>query len=232
LLRSQVANSKESNYSTPSSLGPSEQHSVSQQPEPIPAVNPNVAIDTSNSVVELFATSTSELSASLFQDVSSHKIANMVAEEQLNTFRQVFILVFPFVYIPNTMSSLELRRQKPFLWLVIMALTSKMVSQQFAIEETIWTIITQRIIREHAVNIDLLLGIVCFASWSHYFKKDKPFMTMLSQIAVTLTLELGLQKDSFRQGRSSASPEKSVEQNARTMEERRTILAVYHLTST
>lgn len=101
--------------------------------------------------------------------------------------------MFPFVHIRGTMRAHDLRHEKPFLWLNIMALATKTVSEQFAIEETIWQIISRRIVAQHFVNMDLLLGVVCFASWSHYYKKDKPFMTTLSQLAVSLACELGLQ---------------------------------------
>lgn len=63
-------------------------------------------------------------------------------------------------------------------------------------------------------------------------------MTMLSQVAVSLAFELSIQKDvsgnSTRRSRSvgpsqlRAEPPRPV---VRTMEERRTILAVFHLTS-
>ncbi len=62
---------------------------------------------------------------------------------------------------------------------------------------------------------------------SHYFKKDKPFMTMLSQLAVALAMELNIHKD-VPQART-ARRENSTPQ-VRTMEERRTMLAVFHLT--
>jgi hypothetical protein len=235
LLRSQAARTKdmlESDYDTPSSLEQLENHQSTPQETPTgTVVNPIVAIDPDNGLVTLLSTGTSDLTTSVLQDTSIHKISNMVAEEQFNTFRRSFIPVFPFIHVPVTMSALEFRSQKPFLWLVIMALTSKMVSQQFFLEETMWKIISRRIIQEHAVNVDLLLGVVCFASWSHYFKKDKPFMTMLSQIAVTLAFELGLQKDTFPGRIKKIASQNPIAQSLRTMEERRTILAVYHLTS-
>ncbi|KAM0814794.1 hypothetical protein AB5N19_00585 [Seiridium cardinale] len=131
------------------------------------------------------------------------------------------------------MKSCELRNVKPFLWLNIMALATKSVSQQFAMEETIWQIISQRIVVQHFANIDLLLGVVCFASWSHYFKKDKPYMTMLAQIAVSLACELGINGDipTRANKRNRSQPNGSQQLKCRNLEERRSILAVFHLTS-
>lgn len=46
-----------------------------------------------------------------------------------------------------------------------MSLTTKFVSQQFAMEEVIWHIISRRIVAQQIAELDLLLGLVCFASW-------------------------------------------------------------------
>lgn len=105
--------------------------------------------------------------SSILEDVAVHQLSSRVAEEQLHTFHRAFIPMFPFVHIPVKTTAADLLRQKPFLWLVIMALTTKNITQQFAMEETIWSIIAQRIVTEHLANLDLLLGLICFASWYH-----------------------------------------------------------------
>ncbi|KAI1827783.1 hypothetical protein F4861DRAFT_288786 [Xylaria intraflava] len=202
-----------------------------------PLREPDVVIDTTASVVHLLRPSSPVLANSpVFDDVSTYQISERTAEEQLDTFRSFFITMFPFVHIPSTTSASELRRQKPFLWLVIMGLATKSVSQQFAIDDMIWRIISQRIVSEHLADIDLLLGLIAFASWCHYFKKDKPFMTMLAQLAVSLASELNLHKDvpaniARRDHPRRILAQKYPEQRIRTLEERRTILAVFHLTS-
>jgi hypothetical protein len=196
--------------------------------------------------------------SSVDKDVTVHDMPDFMAEEQLDTFRRAFLPMFPFVHVPATLKASSLRRERPFLWLNIMALTTKMVSQQFAMEDTIWRIISQRVMVQHLADMDLLLGVVCFASWSHYFKKDKPFMTMITQVAVSLACELGLQgevsfncsvllssrsidsvsanvgpfKVPVRSNKRSKSATQGEQQpRKRTIEERRTILAVFHLTS-
>ncbi|KAK9785895.1 putative Zn(2)-C6 fungal-type domain-containing protein [Seiridium cardinale] len=161
--------------------------------------HPEMLVDTVHNTVQLLRPSSpSPLRSPIMEDISLHHIPEAVADEQLATFCRAFLPIFPFVHIGATMKSCELRNVKPFLWLNIMALATKSVSQQFAMEETIWQIISQRIVVQHFANIDLLLGVVCFASWSHYFKKDKPYMTMLAQIAVSLACELGINGDSSR----------------------------------
>ncbi len=54
----------------------------------------------------------------------------------------------------------------PFLWLVIMCFTTKLVQQQFEMEETIWNIVALRVVTQHHASMDLLLGMVCFSAWS------------------------------------------------------------------
>ncbi|RYO85816.1 hypothetical protein DL766_003772 [Monosporascus sp. MC13-8B] len=198
------------------------------------ARDPDVVIDTATNVVHLLRPASPHMSLSpVLEDVSVHEVPDRLGEEQLGLFRRVFVPMFPFIHIPTTMSAAELRLQKPCLWLVIMSLTTKSVSQQFTMGETIWQIISRRIVSQHLADLDLLLGVVCFASWSHYFKKDKPFMTMLAQLAVSLVFELGIHNDVPT---SALRPSRLLIQQparlySRTMEERRTLLAVFHLSS-
>ncbi|XXG97576.1 hypothetical protein Hte_003881 [Hypoxylon texense] len=195
--------------------------------------NPDVMIDTTTSVIHLLRPASPEASYSpILEDVSIHDVPDRVAEEQMDIFRRAFIPLFPFVHIPTTITASELRRQKPFLWLVAMSLATRSTPQQFAMEETMWHIISHRIVSQHLMNLDLLLGVICFASWSHYFKKEKPFMCMLSQLAVSLAFEMGIHQDAPAnpppRSRLLVQP---AGRRPRTMEERRSIIALFHLTS-
>ncbi|KAK6075026.1 hypothetical protein SCUP515_06077 [Seiridium cupressi] len=276
LLRCQVEKQAQVSQPTPqSTLGTTPSSSgITTNPATIER-HPEVLVDTVHNTLQLLRPSSpSPLRSPIMEDISLHHIPEAVADEQLATFRRAFLPMFPFVHIGATMKSGELRNVKPFLWLNIMALATKSVSQQFAMEETIWHIISQRIVAQHFADIDLLLGVVCFASWSHYFKKDKPYMTMLAQIAVSLACELGINGDvsSFvivpvgvrircqshvvgkafcprflmviphganaRQKiptrankRNRSQPNGSQQLKRRNLEERRSILALFHLTS-
>lgn len=98
-------------------------------------------------------------------DVSSHVFTDDETKQRLEQFRQSFLPTFPFVRIPDNENPEEFRRQKPFTWIVIMALTERIVAKQFELEETIWEIITKRVVGQHYANIDLLLGIMAFSAW-------------------------------------------------------------------
>lgn len=103
---------------------------------------------------------------SIFDDVSIYRIPVAIAEEQLAKFQDVFLPFFPFVHIPEAMSAFDLRLQKPFLWLVIMSLTTRSVAQQMAMGRTIVHIVSTRIVAEHEKSLDLLLGLICYLTWS------------------------------------------------------------------
>ncbi|KAI1734295.1 hypothetical protein F4680DRAFT_438896 [Xylaria scruposa] len=203
----------------------------------VPPRDPNVIVDmTADAVHFTRPDSPPPTSSPILEDVLACEIPESLAEEQLCTFRNAFLPMFPFVRLPLTVSASQLRHQKPCLWLVILCLTTKSVSHQFAMEEIVWGIISRRIVSEHLADLDLLLGVICFASWSHYFKKDKPFMNMLTRLALSLTTELGLHKDVSVNypGRGSTCgglAQNGPMQKVRTLEERRTMLAMFHLTS-
>jgi len=82
--------------------------------------------------ISLTKTSPCILLSPIFGDVSVHEFSVSMAEEQLDMFRRTFVSILPFVHIPAIMSASELRDQKPFLWLVIMCLNTKMVARSLA----------------------------------------------------------------------------------------------------
>ncbi|KAH9906340.1 hypothetical protein F4778DRAFT_801578 [Xylariomycetidae sp. FL2044] len=214
-----------------------ESHPEPCSTEQLSGGDPDIVIDTDHNIVRLIRPTDPASSSPVFDDVSTHLVADNVAEERLNLFRRVFLSTFPFVHIPAAMGSSELRQRKPFLWLNVMAPTANLVTEQFLIEAIVWRIISRRIVCQHLVDIDLLLGVICFASWSHCYKTDKPFMTMLSQMTISMALEMGLDQDSARdvmQRRAydvRSAPPRPAARRDRTVEERRTILALFHLTS-
>lgn len=167
LLRSQAAH-KESHANTPSMTdGSPSAASVSATYAAVspPTRDPDVAINTVSSIVHLSRPSEDVTPSPVAEDVAAHRLSPRVAEASLDDFRRSFLPMFPFAYIPDSMTAADVCRGKPFLWLVVMALSSKDVSRQFAMEETIWHIISQRIVAEHLADLDLLLGVICFASW-------------------------------------------------------------------
>jgi len=105
------------------------------------------------------------LSSPIYDDVLKHDIPESVAQERLRMFHEHFLPMFPFVHIPISTHPLDLRQQKPFLWLVIMCLTATAAQDQFKLEATIWDIIGRRAVVEHHASLDLVLGLIGFSAW-------------------------------------------------------------------
>jgi hypothetical protein len=157
---------------TPSSSSLTIHTSHGQLVPSTPAKDSVLLIDTATNVVDLSRPRDSDPAPSpVLFDVSVHEVPDNMAEDQLARFRNDFISIYPLVHIPAEMKPAELRRQKPFLWLVIMALTTKTISQQFAMEDTIWHVISKRIIAQHLADLDLLLGLIAFTSWYGCLKR-------------------------------------------------------------
>jgi hypothetical protein len=165
----QALEARPNNDDTPSTMRPLDDPIL-----PSTARGPEVVIDTNESVVHLFrpnetpndppSTALGPLSP-IALDIPVDSVTKREAEERLATFRRAFIPMFPFIHIPTTTSASDLRREKPFVWLVIMALATKVVSKQFDLADHIWKIISRRVLCEQHASLDLLLGIICFSSW-------------------------------------------------------------------
>jgi hypothetical protein len=108
---------------------------------------------------------TGQLSSSIDDYVAVHKIPDAAAKKQLDTFCRIFLPFFPFIHIPAPMRASDLRQQKPFLWLVIMSLTTKSVERQRAMGDTIRQIVSQKVVAEHEKSMDILLGLICYLAW-------------------------------------------------------------------
>jgi hypothetical protein len=105
-------------------------------------------------------------SLSIADRVSEHKLLEEVAEAQLNAFIHTFLPFCPFVYIPILTTAADLLVEKPFLWLVIMSMTTRSMAEQRAMGDTICQIVAQNVVAKHEKSLDLLLGLICYLNWS------------------------------------------------------------------
>ena len=135
------------------------------------------------------------------------------AEEYLINFRTYKLKYFPFIYIPSTTRAQQLRQERPFLCLCIMAVCSKSTSQQQLLGSKIRQKIAHELVVQSERNIDLLLGILAFIGWYGviYLKVEKsdthdsfmrahcqlhpnPFLSVFTQLAMSLVFDLGLNR--------------------------------------
>ncbi|KAG7106594.1 Transcription factor himD like protein [Verticillium longisporum] len=161
------------------------------------------------------------------------------AELLFINFRDVHLRYFPFVDLSQYASALQMRQERPFLWLCIMAISTRSRPLQLDMSERIRWIISQKLMMEHERNMDYLLGLIAFMAWINVQPGSKPFFCFYTQLAIALVYDLGLTKElskfstpllywksiGLNNPYSAVSP-------PRTMEERRTVLAAYLLSAT
>jgi len=111
-----------------------------------------------------------------FHDTGS-KASPVEANEHLRRFQIDYSKYFPFIYIPSTTSAQQLQQERPFLWLCIMAVTSKSMSQQQMFGSEIRQTISREMVVESSKNIELLLGILLFISWYVLAKFEQQMLT-------------------------------------------------------
>lgn len=87
------------------------------------------------------------------------------AEQTIIDFRRSNLRFFPFLHIPHHVTAHQLRQEKPFLWLCIMAVSVP----GYAKRDHLFTKITELIFREVFVDVlptmDILQGLMTFISW-------------------------------------------------------------------
>ncbi|XMA12295.1 hypothetical protein WAI453_005086 [Rhynchosporium graminicola] len=130
------------------------------------------------------------------QDVISKGLIGLnEVEDALRLFRSKQN-TFPFVVIPVNLSLDSLRRQRPSLFLAIMCCaTEHNAKLQQHIELELKDNLSRRILVNGEKSLDLLQGILIYLTWYHlYFHPDREQIYQLSQMAVAMAVDLGLDK--------------------------------------
>ncbi|KAJ5995144.1 hypothetical protein N7481_002121 [Penicillium waksmanii] len=122
-------------------------------------------------------------------DISSHE-----SEKCLDDFRVFKLQYFPFVHIPIDMTAVQLQKERPFLWLCIVSISTKSTARQKALGYKVRQTVAQIMLLESEKSIDLLLGLLTFLGWGNYHFHGKPFLSVFTHLATSLVFELGLQK--------------------------------------
>ncbi|KAE8371756.1 hypothetical protein BDV26DRAFT_286513 [Aspergillus bertholletiae] len=110
----------------------------------------------------------------------------------LDKFRTVKMPHFPFVIIPDSMNAITLRQNYPFLFVVIMAVsTEDKLALQKDLDREVKRTVSLRIIMNNERNIDLPLGLLVYTAWYHYHWES---MYLVLQLTVTMVADLGLDR--------------------------------------
>ena len=95
------------------------------------------------------------------------------AEEHLTVFHTHKSKYFPFVYIPSTTTAQQLREERPFLWLCIMAIASRSTAQQQVLGSKIRRTLAEEMLLKSEQNLDLLLGLLAYVGWYGIFQPER-----------------------------------------------------------
>ena len=86
----------------------------------------------------------------------------MEAEACLTNFQIYKSKLFAFVCNPSTVNAQQLRQERPFLWLGIMAVCPRSRSQQQVLGSKLRRTIAQEMVVQSSRSIDLLLGLLAY----------------------------------------------------------------------
>jgi len=147
---------------------------------------------------------------------------------------------FPIVCIGPEITMKELREKRPFLGLVISAICTKNLTRQVELGRAVRRVLGTEILLEGTKSLDLLLGLLVFASWGHFFILSKPIISTVIQLSISLAFDLELTKAipteqfGFMMNFNQYGCPKPLAQaitSLRTMEERRAVIGLFLVSS-
>ncbi|KAK7430087.1 hypothetical protein QQZ08_003478 [Neonectria magnoliae] len=122
------------------------------------------------------------------------------AEMLLNNYRTVHAELFPFVVVSDTVTSLELRQDRPFVWKAVMMVGCFLDgARQQKLGKELLGEIGQAAVVDGSKNLDLLQGLQMLVSWFHYALKGSQ-VTNLLFLARAMCVNLGFKEDASLQG--------------------------------
>lgn len=87
-------------------------------------------------------------------------------EECLRIFQTRKLKHFPLIYIPSTSSVHDMRTEKPFVWLCVMAVSTRSTSHQAFLCNLVRRELAGKMIYSLEKSLDLLFGILICIFWS------------------------------------------------------------------
>lgn len=157
----------------------------------------------------------------------------------IECYRTKMVPHLPVVCVNPDTTVEEMRKHRPFLLLVIIAICSKNLQRQVALILEIKKIIGKEIIIEGSKNVDLFLEVLVFAGWCHLYICNRPITSTVIHLALSLAFDLGLTKplpsesSSFMLNYTAQGCPRPTNGMVptRTMEERRVLVGLYLISS-
>jgi hypothetical protein len=204
---------------------------------PLPISGPGSA---SNSASYVASWSEAASTSSLLHDDDGCDIVDRglltldCARTLLDTFRFSYTNYFPFVILPPDTTVESLRREKPFLFLSIVAVAVfGNTPLQRLLGKEMQKQIASRIVMRNEKSLDILQGLLVHLAYYHYFfSRENQQTYLMIQLSLTLIYELGLHHPArpkrFEEGPTEWGKMGSAERyGKRTAEEIRTFLGIF-----
>ncbi|KAJ5545930.1 hypothetical protein N7494_003515 [Penicillium frequentans] len=172
--------------------------------------------------------------SSILHVCTSMQIAPDIAEKNIDDFRKQNLKLLPFMHLPSHVTSQQLRNDKPFLWLCIMAITTPGESKRNILFTKVTDLIHQEIIVGVSPSMDILLGLMTFVSWNTF--QRRPFINFYAHMLMGIICDMGINKAvpkdlSTLQAFKCAVGWQPQISTTRTLEERRAVLGCFLITS-
>lgn len=163
------------------------------------------------------------------------------AEAYFEIFRSHMLRYLGFIYIPPNTTASQLRREKPFLFRAILAVTTPTVQDKMVRGQELKRIIAQTALLENQSSIDLLLGLLTYIAWSYdSFLTRSGSLSRLIVLAISLVGDLRLNKPvppdvhmigPFTPGFEGCYGDSNQETSQRYLERQRAVLGCFLLSS-
>ncbi|KAE8405050.1 hypothetical protein BDV37DRAFT_246275 [Aspergillus pseudonomiae] len=174
-------------------------------------------------------------------DVIARGLLNMeTAQSFIDIYKTEMALHFPFVVISPEVTAPDLRQEKPFLFLALLASAAySNMPLQRVLGKEIKRIIASRMIMRGDVSFEFLQGMLVFLAWSHYHSRPHRY-TQFLQLAIGLLVELRLDrppqtktwKTALRFNKEYALDDEDYVRPSWGLEEQRAVVGCYYLSST
>ncbi|OQE00057.1 hypothetical protein PENVUL_c059G05066 [Penicillium vulpinum] len=174
------------------------------------------------------------------EDIISRDFLDMeTAERYLSAFKTKLTPHFPFVVVPPDVSVRQLRQEKPFLCLAILASASyENMPLQRALGDEVKKVVASRMVIGGEISFELLQGLLVFLAWSHYYSRPHRY-TQFLQLAISLMIDLRLDrppqtrtwKTELRFGLQYNLQSQTLNRPSWGSNEQRAVLGCYYLSS-
>ncbi|KAI2739659.1 hypothetical protein DTO013E5_9015 [Penicillium roqueforti] len=171
--------------------------------------------------------------------INRHFLDVDTAERYLSTFKTKLTPHFPFVVVPPDVSFKQLRQEKPFLCLAILASASyENMPLQRALGDEVKKVVASRMVIGGEISFELLQGLLVFLAWLHYYSRPHRY-TQFLQLAISIMIDLRLDrppqtrtwKTELRFGLQYNLQDRTFNRPSWGSNEQRAVLGCYYLSS-